>query len=101
MKKIVSLLICIMVLFSIAGCSSNVVANTNKSDNKDLLITEKTTQYFMNEDVPDEDINKILNAGINATSGMNKQDWYFSVIKNGNFMKELKEKMWHSLNKIE
>ena len=37
-------------------------------DNKEKLIAEKTTQYFTDEKLPDEDINKILEAGRNATT---------------------------------
>lgn len=93
MKRIISVSVCLMILFSLIGCSSNVVANANQSSNKDLLITEKTTQYFSDDSVPEEDIIKIVNAGMNATSAVNKQDWYFSVVTNKELLDEFKTKI--------
>lgn len=93
MKKMIRVSICFIVLVSLIGCSSNAVASTNQVSNKDLLITEKTTQQFSDEPVPEEDIIKIVNAGINATSAVNKQDWHFSVVTNKDLLNEFKTKM--------
>lgn len=80
-----------LVIFSFVftACSSNV----KTVNNKDLLITEKTTQYFTDEAVLESEITAIVNAGINATSAMNKQNWHFSVVTNKDLLKEFKENM--------
>lgn len=93
MKKIIRVSVSLIVLVSLIGCSSKAVASTNQVSNKDLLITEKTTQQFSDEPVPEEDIIKIVNAGINATSAVNKQDWHFSVVTNKDLLNEFKTKI--------
>lgn len=87
MKKVLlSLIIC---SFVFTACSTNEKVVSNK----DLLITEKTTQYFTDDAVPESDITAIVNAGINATSAMNKQNWHFSVVTNKDLLNEFKENM--------
>ena len=39
-----------------------------------------TIQAFLDEPVPDSDLQKIVNAGINSQSAMNGQPWHFSVV---------------------
>ena len=85
MKKLIFLLPLILLV----GCTNS---NDAYVDSKEKLITEKTTQYFTDEKLPDEDINKILEAGRNATSAMNSQNWYFSAITNTDLLNEFKEK---------
>ena len=41
-----------------------------------------TIQAFLDEPVPDSDLQKIVNAGINSQSAMNGQSWHFSVVTN-------------------
>lgn len=85
-KVLLSLIIC---SFVFTACSTNEKVVSNK----DLLITEKTTQYFTDDAVPESDITAIVNAGINATSAMNKQNWHFSVVTNKDLLNEFKENM--------
>ena len=90
MKKI------LFVLSSLIMCSfvfTACLSSAKTVDKKDLLITEKTTQYFTDDAVPESDIKAIVNAGINATSAMNKQNWHFSVITNKSLLNEFKENM--------
>lgn len=85
MKKSLILMLVLLAITILSACSS--------SSNKDLLITQKTTQYFLDEEIPESDIKQILNAGINATSAMNKQNWYFSAVTNKELLLEFKNKM--------
>ena len=55
----------------------------------ELLRTVKTTQYFTDEPVAAEDIEKILEAGVNAPSAMNTQPWHFTAITNGEILEQL------------
>lgn len=87
-KKLICLLISITCMVTAFACSS-----ASATSNKELLITGKTAQYFTDETIPDADITSILNAGINATSAMNKQNWYFSAVTNKDLLKEFKENM--------
>lgn len=90
MKKFLLVLLSLVIsTFIFTSCSSNAKTVSNK----DLLITEKTTQYFTDDAVPESDITSIVNAGINATSAMNKQNWHFSVVTNKDLLNEFKENM--------
>ncbi len=57
------------------------------------LTEVKTSQYFTDDPVPEEDIEIILNAGMNAESGMNQQNWHFSAISN----KDVQMEIWNDL----
>ena len=98
MKKLFSLISLValtMMLFACTNTASFVIPETGA--NKDLLITEKTTQYFTDEVVLDEDINKMLQAGVNTASAMNKQDWYFSAVTNKELLAEMKTKSMENM----
>ncbi len=53
----------------------------------------KTCQYFTEDPVDEEDIEIILNAGINAQSGMNRQDWHFTAVTSLDIMEEIGDDM--------
>lgn len=91
-RKITKNLLC---LFVAIACMAMAFAcsSTSATSNKELLITGKTAQYFTDEAISDADITNILNAGINATSAMNKQNRYFSAVTNKDLLKEFKENM--------
>ena len=55
----------------------------------ELLRTVKNTQYFTDEPVAAEDIEKILEAGVNAPSAMNTQPWHFTAITDGEVLEQL------------
>ena len=87
----------VLISIMIFGCNG---ANCKKAGNEDVnasdidscsVITERvlsilndtrTTQYFLDEKVPLEDINVIIDAGRNAASGRNMQPWHFTGILN-------------------
>ncbi len=53
----------------------------------------KTCQYFSDDPVDEADVEIILNAGINAQSGMNQQDWHFTAVTSTEIMDEMAEDM--------
>lgn len=55
----------------------------------DLLTETRTTQYYTNATVSAEDMSSILDAGRCASSGRNKQNWYFGAIINRDIIKEI------------
>lgn len=46
------------------------------------ILTRRSVRSFKPEQIKDEELDKILQAGIYAPSGMNRQSWQFTVIQN-------------------
>ena len=63
-----------------SACSQKTVETTKLEDAAKVLTEVKTTQFFTDEKVNDEDIEKILSAGVNAPSAMNTQPWHFTAV---------------------
>lgn len=55
----------------------------------ELIKTRRSIRKFTDETVPDKLINKIIEAGTWAPSGMNNQPWKFAVVRN----EDLKNKL--------
>ena len=90
-NKIISFVLILILSFTTISCV-NLNVKTASSDISKLL-NEKTTQYFLDEEVPDDVVKNIINAGINAESGMNNQKWHFSAVKKKLLLAEWKEKL--------
>lgn len=78
---------------SIALLSSSAI-NAPDKDPQVLLKTMEdipTVQAFLKDPVPEADLLRIVNAGINSPSGMNKQPWHFTVINNADEIAKLAE----------
>ena len=67
--------------------------SVSAADASDLLLEWKTTQYFTDEAVAQEDIEKILEAGINTTSSMNGQPWHFTAVTDSEILEEISSSM--------
>ncbi len=96
-KKIVSV---ITVLVAALGCLTAYAAEsgfsfstTRNEEFAEFLREVKTNQYFTDDPVPEEDIELILQAGINAESGMNQQNWHFSAVTNKEVQQEIADDM--------
>lgn len=48
----------------------------------DLIENRKSVRKYLDKNIPDEDLNKILRAGYLAPSWMNSQPWKFILVKN-------------------
>ncbi|MEW6600436.1 MAG: nitroreductase [Nitrospirota bacterium] len=55
----------------------------------ELIKTRRSIRKFTGEPVPDEVIDRIIEAGTWAPSGLNNQPWKFAVIKDGDLKKEM------------
>ncbi len=55
----------------------------------DTILSRRSIRNFTSEEIKEEDIKTILEAGRWAPSGLNNQPWKFIVIKNKGIMKEL------------
>lgn len=78
----------------VALCSfqfSSTPIKSVKSADELLKIVEDipTAQAFLSDPVPEEDLQRIVNAGVNAPSAMNRQPWHFTVINNAETIKQL------------
>ncbi len=95
MKK--NLLICAAIVMTLLTLCSCEIQNTKTSDSSNeeaqLIADIPTTQYFTDEAVPDDDAELIAEAGINAPSAMNKQQWHFSVVTNKEILEQISEDM--------
>lgn len=58
-----------------------------------LIVDIPTTQYFTDDPVAAEDIDKILLAGVNAPSAMNGQPWHFSAISDPDVVSDISKGM--------
>lgn len=94
-KKKTAVTAILLSVLTLGGCAvKNADSETDKAADAARLLTEvKTTQYFADDDVPEEDIEKILSAGINAPSAMNTQPWHFTAITNDEVTQKLADAM--------
>ena len=80
---------------SLSACTHNKATNGNTTyDDAAKILTEvKTTQFFTEEKISDEDIEKILSAGVNAPSAMNTQPWHFTAVTDEETQNKLADAM--------
>lgn len=92
LKKNLLFVLLTPLLFGCNGMTSTNNIDTDTSTNEHVLTILKetrTTQYFSDDSVSLKDITAIIDAGRNATSGRNKQPWYFGAIINQEIIKEI------------
>lgn len=85
----------LLLAVSLSACTNNVTTNGTASyDDAAKVLTEvKTTQFFTEEKIADEDIEKILFAGVNAPSAMNTQPWHFTAVTDEEVAQKLADAM--------
>ena len=94
-----SAVMCALALaISLAGCGQNSkpvasVVSAADTDAVAVLTDISTTQYFTEEAVSQEDMETIVQAGINAPSAMNGQPWYFSAIPDTEVLQQISDGM--------
>ena len=93
MKKIVIILgICL--LTSISCRQSEDQKETGmKNEVIEIIMARRSIRKYKAEPVDRETMAKILECGINAPSGMNRQSWEVRVVDNPELMNEMKEAM--------
>ena len=72
----------LLLSLSLSACIGKVSTNGGVSydDAANILTEVKTTQFFTDDKVLDDDVKKILSAGVNAPSAMNTQPWHFTAV---------------------
>ena len=88
-KKSIGWLVCVVVVMGamLTALPFSALAGDPASLVEDL----PTVQAYTDEPVAEEDIQKIVNAGINSPSAMNYQPWHFSVVTDPEVLKEIAE----------
>ena len=87
-----------------AAPAATAEAATPTVTNESLLqIVEDlpTTQAFLKDPIPDADIQRIVNAGINAPSAMNKQPWHFTVVSNAELIQQMAQDQQAAMKKMQ
>ena len=46
------------------------------------ILTRRSTRKFLNKEIPEEDLQQIIQAALHAPSGMGRQSWQFTLVKN-------------------
>lgn len=59
----------------------------------ELIKIRRSVREFTDEKISDDDIKKIIEAGISAPSAMNQQPWEFIVINDKEILNKLSEKL--------
>jgi nitroreductase len=57
------------------------------------ILTRRSTRKFKVQEIPQTDLDQILKAALHAPSGMGKQTWQFTVVKNRKKVQRL-ERYW-------
>lgn len=65
------------------------------------IITRRSVRKFTEQEISKEDLEQIIQAAIYAPSGMNRQSWHFTVLRNKEKMMELARIMEVKLGKEE
>lgn len=74
-----------------AGLESD--PNEGMASAAELIADIPTIQAFTDDEVSEEDMNKILSAGINAPSAMNGQNWHFTAITDTDVLRQIADGM--------
>lgn len=94
MKRSAKLLCLLGLIFLMISCNEQQKGTENQEINKeqivvDNLMTRRSIRAYKEEIVPHDIMNIILECGIYAPNGMNKQPWEIRVVDDQNYIKEL------------
>ena len=53
------------------------------------ILTRRSTRKFTDQPLPEDDLNQIVQAALHAPSGMGRQTWQFTVVKNREKIRKL------------
>lgn len=105
--KPINLIISILGIAALISCSQS--ENKSKETNKDMkaenqvienIMSRRSIRKYKDGPVARETMDKILECGINAPSGMNRQSWEIRVIDNPETSAKFKEAMVKSNNDV-
>ena len=97
LKKMLVGCLCLMAMASCGEGNQNVKEEAAAEEGKNAVIenimARRSIRKYKNEVVPREVLNQIMECGINAPNGQNKQSWEVRVVDNPEFQNEIKAVM--------
>lgn len=103
MKNIIRYFLFFTVFFLITSCcnDTNSVAVSDSAEKivVDNMLTRRSIRAYKPEPVPREIMDVILNCGINAPNGMNKQPWEIRVVDNQELLNSMTETYLEGMDK--
>ena len=78
-----------LILALMLGCASASADSKRMEEAAALVMDIPTVQYFTSEAVPEADVERILQAGVNAPSAMNTQPWHFTAVTDAAVLEEI------------
>ena len=85
MKKLTAMLLALILALTCV----TALAENDLQLALDMLLNSKTAWNFNGDEVPEADINTILQAGVNTASAINESPWTFTVITNADIIAQL------------
>lgn len=75
------------------ACVSKGCGECNGNEVVDNIMSRRSIRKYKQQPVPREVMDKIVECGINAPNGMNKQSWEVRVVENKEFQEEISQVM--------
>ena len=79
----------LVVLALIAGCSGAAPITQEDPDPAAVILNNYAARDFLAGDIPEADLDIIIQAGVRAPSARNLQPWHFTVVQNHDLAKEI------------
>lgn len=95
MDMIRTIVAALMIITSVSCCDTS--ENTNEMENGNAVIenimSRRSIRKYSPETVSRDVLTKIMECGINAPNGMNRQSWEIRIVDDPTLMEEIKEAM--------
>ena len=105
LKKMLVGCLCLMAMASCGESNQNVKEETAMEEGKNAVIenimARRSIRKYKNEAVPREVLDQIMECGINAPNGQNKQSWEVRVVDNPQVMGEINKTLNAAYPKME
>lgn len=59
------------------------------NETMNAILTRRSTRKFLNKPIPEQELQQIIQAALHAPSGMGRQTWQFTAVKNREKIQEL------------
>ena len=79
----------LVVLALIAGCSGAAPTIEEDTDPAAVILNNYAARDFLAGDIPEADLDILIQAGVRAPSARNLQPWHFTVIQNQELAREI------------
>lgn len=95
LKRVSAFLLFVTGVAVLAGCSKGKVESADNKTSEEIVVdnimTRRSIRAYKDEPVPHDIMNVILECGINAPNGMNRQPWEIRVVDNPALLNDMTE----------